>query len=291
MKFGVLAPSDSWHYRDLCRAGEDERCELVSVAYSRLVASLPDSVVRSADQDLRSLDALLTRAMPAGSLEQVVFRMDAIWVAEQQGLFCINSPKAVEASVDKYLSLVRLSGAGLPVPETLVCENHRDVGDAFDRLGADVVMKPIFGSEGRGLVRIQDRELAERYYRFIEGIGGVLYLQRFIDFGGEDIRVLVIGESCLGMRRRGVKDWRNNISQGGVAEPLVVDDELTALALAAAQSVGAEFAGIDIGRAVDGRLYILEVNAAPGWRRISQILNIDVARQLLQHIRRRVTET
>lgn len=289
MKIGVLAPENTWHFRDLCRASENERCDLVSVAYSRLLGGVPHSDVRSADQDLMSFGALLTRAMPAGSLEQVIFRMDALWVAQQQGLFCINSPKAVETSVDKYLSLVRISRAGLLVPDTLVCENHRDVGDAFDRLGSDVVIKPIFGSEGRGLIRINERELAERYYRFIEGMGSVLYLQRFVDFGGEDIRVLVIGESCLAMRRRGVRDWRNNVSLGGEAEPLVMDDDLTALAVSAAQAVGAEFAGVDIGQTADGRRYILEVNAAPGWRRISQVLQVDVAKQLLQHIKRRVS--
>jgi RimK family alpha-L-glutamate ligase len=284
MRLGVLAPEESWHFRDLCRAGQASGHEFVSVAYSRIVADLPGRSVRSGETNLLELDALLTRAMPAGSLEQVVFRMDALYVAEQEGLRCVNSPKAVEASVDKYLSLARISRAGLPIPDTLVCENHRDVGEAFEQLGGDVILKPIFGSEGRGLVRTQERELAERYYRFIEEIGGILYLQRFIEMGGEDTRVLVIGENCFAMRRRGTRDWRSNVSQGGKGEPVELPSELKEIAMGASRAVDAEFAGVDIGRDQQGNVFVLEVNAAPGWRGISSVLEIDIAQSLLSYI-------
>lgn len=288
MRLGILAPQESWHFQDLCRAGHSGNHEFISIAYSRLIAELPSGNVRCDDTNLLDLDALLTRAMPAGSLEQVVFRMDALYVAQEGGLPCINSPKAVEASVDKYLSLAGISRAGLRIPETLVCENHRDVGDAFERLGGDVILKPIFGSEGRGLVRIQERELAERYHRFVEGLGGVLYLQRFIDLGGEDIRVLVIGDDCFAMRRRATRDWRSNVSQGGKGEPIVASDEIRDIAKRASQAVGAEFAGVDVGHDRQGNALVLEVNAAPGWRGISEVLNVDIGSRLLEYVESRI---
>lgn len=288
MRVGILAPQDSWHFQDLCRAGRAGNHDFTSVAYSRLAADIPSRDVTCGDTSLLQLDVLLTRAMPTGSLEQVVFRMDALFVAQQEGLLCINSPKAVEASVDKYLSLARISRAGVPVPATVVCENHRDVGDAFERLGGDVILKPIFGSEGRGLVRIQEKELAERYYRFVENLGGVLYLQRFVDMGGEDSRVLVIGEKCFAMRRRGVRDWRSNVSQGGQVEAIHVTDELRDLAMRSSKTVGAEFAGVDIGHDQEGNAFVLEVNAAPGWRGISKALDRDFGAEIVAFLEKRV---
>lgn len=290
MRLGILAPADSWHFLDLCRADLQQRHEFVSLAYSRLVAALPTGNVASQSQPLDDLDLLLTRAMPAGSLEQVVFRMDALQVATQRGLICVNSPKAVEVSVDKYLSLSRLAAAGLPVPPTLVCENHRDVGDAFEQLGEDVVLKPLFGSEGRGLVRVRERELAERYYRFVEGIGGVLYLQKFLDLGGQDLRVLVVGDDSFCMRRIADHGWRANVSQGGRGEPASPSADIVELARRAGQAVDAEFAGVDIGFDRDEKPYVLEVNAAPGWRAISRVLDIDIGQQLLHFLERRLQD-
>jgi RimK family alpha-L-glutamate ligase len=285
MRIGVLAPDDAWHFEDLRRAGGQH--EFVSIQYSRISATLPENRVHSSNESLADLDALITRAMPAGSLEQVVFRMDALYVAQQAGLLCINSPKAVEASVDKYLSLALVSRAGITVPETIVCENHRDVGDAFDSLGGDIVMKPIFGSEGRGLVRVRERELAERYYRFVEEMGGILYLQRFVDFGEEDTRVLVVGEECFAMRRRAQFDWRSNISQGGSGEPVELAPPLREIAITASQAVGAEFAGVDIGCDRSGKPYVIEVNAAPGWRGISRVLDVDIAKVVVAYVESR----
>src|SRR5688572_1660193 len=126
--------------------------------------------------------------MPAGSLEQVVFRMDLLQAASASGVKVLNPPRAVEVCVDKYLTNVRLLAAGLPVPETVACQRADDGLTAFGRLGGDVVVKPLFGAEGRGMVRVSDAELAWRTFRAIEQVGGVVYLQRFICHPGWDLR-------------------------------------------------------------------------------------------------------
>ena len=141
---------------------------------------------------------MIVRTMPPGSLEQVVYRMDALWRLEAAGVTVLNPPKAVECAVDKYLALVRLEAAGLTVPPTIVCENAEAALEAFDRLGGDVVVKPIFGSEGRGIVRVSDPDLALRTFRTLERIESVLYVQRFIENEGFDVRVLVLDGHVLG---------------------------------------------------------------------------------------------
>ena len=96
------------------------------------------------------------------------------------------------------------------------------------------VIKPLFGSEGRGMVRISDPETAWRVFRTLERVQAVLYLQRFIKHPGWDLRVFVIaGRVIAAMRRHAKDDWRTNVAQGGRAELASVTSEEERLALAA----------------------------------------------------------
>jgi ribosomal protein S6--L-glutamate ligase len=149
-------------------------------------------------------------------------------------------------------------------------------------LGGDVVVKPLFGGEGRGITRVNDAAIAQRVFRTLEQLGAVLYLQEFIPHSGCDYRVLVSGEQVLGMRRCHASDWRTNISLGATAEPLEVSAELAALARRATAAVGTSIAGVDFLPGSDGQLYAIEVNAVPGWRALARVTEVDVARQVLQ---------
>jgi ribosomal protein S6--L-glutamate ligase len=150
------------------------------------------------------------------------------------------------------------------------------------------VVKPLFGSEGRGLVRLSDRELAWRAFHALERQGAVLYLQRAIRHPGYDIRVFVLHGSVLASMRRHAspEEWRTNVSLGSHAEPYRLDGEAERLAIEAARAVGAEMAGVDLIPDLDrGRLVVLEVNAVPGWRALARVTGIDVAAAILAALR------
>jgi ribosomal protein S6--L-glutamate ligase len=141
-----------------------------------------------------------------------------------------------------------------------------------------VVVKPIFGSEGRGIVRVSDPEMAVRTFRTLKRIGAVLYLQQFIENEGFDVRVLVLDGRVLGaMRRRTNGDFRANISCRGTAEKHAVTDGEARSALAAAEATEARFAGVDLLYGRDGTCYVIEVNAVPGWQAFRRVTGIDVA--------------
>jgi len=158
----------------------------------------------------------------------------------------------------------------------------------FAMLDGHVVVKPIFGSEGRGIARLQDDAMAERAFRLLESLGATIYLQEFIRHDGFDLRLLVIGKRVLGMRRRNPHDWRTNCSRGAEAEPLHVTPELADLALRAAGAVGASLAGVDLLPMPNGRLAAIEVNAVPGWKALAGALDVDVARLALEHVAEKV---
>jgi ribosomal protein S6--L-glutamate ligase len=216
--------------------------------------------------------------------------MDALHRVAAAGVPVLNPPRAVEAAVDKYLTLALLASAGLPVPPTWTGQSARSALLAFEELGGDVVVKPVFGSEGRGLVRISDRELAWRTFHALERLSAVLYLQRFVRHPGHDLRVFVLRGTVLGsMRRQAMPgEWRTNVSRGGRAAPYPLDAEAERLALTAARAIGAEMAGVDLIPDLDrGRLLVLEVNAVPGWRALARVTGIDVAAEVLGALRDR----
>jgi ribosomal protein S6--L-glutamate ligase len=290
VRIGVLSSPESWYLADLLRAAGSEH-EVTQLNWRDIGAAVGDdapavtaSGVNLAALDLRTLDALIVRTMPPGSLEQVIFRMDALGQLAAAGLTVINSPRAIEVAVDKYLALCRLRAAGINVPRTRVCQTPGDAVRAMQELGGDVVVKPLFGSEGRGLFRLNDVALAERAFGLLAPLGSVLYVQEFVPHAGFDLRLLVIGSRVLAMRRHAIDDWRTNLSLGGRAEPVEIDDELAALAHQAADAVGARHAGVDVLTGPDGRNFVLEVNAVPGWKGLSEALEIDVAQMVLADI-------
>jgi len=280
MKLALLAGGDGWHVRDLQRAAVLLGHEAAAVDFRRISAA----VATSADP-LAGFDAVLVRTMPPGSLEQVVFRMDLLHRLQARGVAVLNPPRAVELCVDKYLATAQLEAAGLRVPPTIVCQHADAALEAFEQLGGDVVVKPLFGSEGRGMVRISDADLAWRTFRTLERTQCVLYVQKFIAHPGWDLRAFVISDRIVAaMRRRARGGWRTNVAQGGAAEPVRLDEEQTELALRAARAVGCPVAGVDLLPGPSGEWYVLEVNAVPGWRALAPTTGVDVAAEMLRFL-------
>jgi ribosomal protein S6--L-glutamate ligase len=280
MRIAVLSAGVGWHVKDLQRAAAALDHEAVAVDFRRIQAGVGIGV-----DSLGNFDAVMVRTMPPGSLEQVVFRMDALHRIQARGVVVLNSPAAIEACVDKYLASAKVQAAGLRVPPTIACQ-HADAGmGAFVRLGGDVVVKPLFGSEGRGMVRITDGETAWRVFRTLERLQTVLYVQQFIRHPGWDLRVFVIGSKVVAaMRRYARDDWRTNVAQGGKAEAVDVTSNQRLLALKAMQAVHAHVAGVDLMQGSDGEWYVLEVNAVPGWRALAPATGIDIATAMVRFL-------
>ena len=156
---------------------------------------------------------------------------------------------------------------------------------AFAKLGGDVVVKPLFGSEGRGIVRLTDAETAFRTFKALRMIQAILYVQRYVQHAGYDVRVMVLdGDVCGTMKRVSDLDFRTNVTQQARAVAYAATDEERQLAVAAANATGTRMAGVDIIRDATGQAMVLEVNAVPGWRALSAITGTDYADLLIQSV-------
>jgi RimK family alpha-L-glutamate ligase len=290
MHIVILSAGAGWYTDDLCRAVAERNHTALVLPYEGLVARTGgDSSLSSNNAAILGADAVLARVIPDGSLEQIIFRVDALHWIEERGVPVINSPRAIERSVDKFYTTALLREAGLPTPETVVCEGAADALAAM-RAMRDAIVKPLFGSLGHGMVRVSDPEIALRVVRTLEQMRAVFYVQRAVNHGGRDIRAFVVGGRVLGAIERlaPAGEWRSNVSRGGSVRPFQLPAAWEELALRAAAVVGADYAGVDLIPSMDGEVFVLEVNGIPGWRGLRRATGLDVAGAIVDHVITRV---
>lgn len=280
MGWVVVSGGNGWHVRSLQAAAARRGIDLAWCDFAGAWAAEGPLC-----PPLDTARVVLPRTIPGGSLEQVIFRMDILHRARERGALVVNPPAALEACVDKFLTTSRLAAAGLPVPKTRVCQCPDKAMEAFAELGGDVVVKPLFGSEGRGMLRVDQPDLAWRVFGALGRQQAVIYLQEYVRHPGWDLRVFTLGKRVLaGMRRRGNGSWRTNVAQGGVAEAMAVPRAAAQLATRAAKVLGAEIAGVDLLLDDRDRWHLIEVNACPGWRALEGVTGLDVAGAILEHV-------
>jgi len=301
MRAVILSARTGWHTDELCRALAAREHVGVVLPYEGLVARIgrgvagvgvktgPTPGLSSADVPILDADVVLARIIPGGSLEQVIYRVDALHWIEDRGVPVINSPRAIERSVDKFYTSALLHEAGLPTPETIVCEGI-DEAMAAVRVIGDVVIKPIFGSLGHGMVRVSDPDVALRILRALAQTKPVFYVQRAIDHDARDVRVFVVGGRVLGAieRRAPEGDWRTNVARGGTALPFDLPAAWEQLAVRAAAAIGADYAGVDLLPSRDGDVFVLEINGIPGWEGLQKATGLDVAGAIGEQVEARV---
>jgi RimK family alpha-L-glutamate ligase len=287
LRVGVLGASASWHTHRLLAALAARGHDVLSVSATRLQSEVGEDgevhVLGPEDLVLDALDLLLVRGLPRGSLEQVIFRMDALHVLAAHGVRCINSPRAIERTIDKSWAGAVLARAGVRTAPTIVCERYDGAMRAFERLGGDVVVKPLFGAMGNGIVRVEDRDVAHRVFRALELERTVYYVQRTIaPAGRRDLRVLVVGNEVAGAMERVTESWRANIARGARPRAVALSEAERRLALSAAAALEADIAGIDLLVAPDGELVVLEVNGIPGWQALQSVCEVDLTERVVR---------
>jgi tetrahydromethanopterin:alpha-L-glutamate ligase len=276
-RIALFADGGDWHRRALIRALRRQGAEVVATslqacAFDARVAG--GILIPGCEGTLP--DGALVRTMAAGSFEQITLRLGLLHALREQGVPVWNDARAIERCVDKAATTFLLARSGIPTPDTVVLEDRTGVARIVEEMGGDVVVKPLFGAQGKGIRRI----VSAADLPAAEHLAGVYYLQAFVAPAGpdyEDRRVLVSGGRVVaGMLRRS-RRWLTNIHQG--AEPVAAppDAEADALALRAAAIVGADFAGVDIIRDRAGRALVLEVNSMPAWNGLQQVAEVDVA--------------
>jgi len=232
------------------------------------------------------------RGIAAGSLQQVIARLNILHMLRKLGCYVYNEASAIERTVDKSMTSFLLMQHQVPTPATWVCESrhlaHQRIQEHFQmqenmQMRESMVIKPLFGSQGKG-VRLLDADSALPLPGDLF-VDGVYYLQTFIHSGqkNHDYRVFVINNQVVASMRRSGEGWLNNVAQGAQCDS-VEDDDIQQLALKAAKAINIAYCGVDIMRDEAGQLWVLEVNSIPAWRGLQTVCEVNVADLLVDDL-------
>jgi len=224
-------------------------------------------------------EAAFVRFVPGGSFEQVTMYLGVLHGLRERGVTVWNDARAIERCVDKSTTTFFLDRAGIPTPRTWTGVRREDA-ERFTRAsltdGKTLVQKPLFGAQGKGLRLIESiADLAPH-----EEVNGVYYLQEFIrpaQRQHQDWRVLVCAGSVIAAMIRHSACWITNIKQGAKAKAAIPSQDIVDLAVRATECVGADYAGVDIIQAPDGRFLVLEVNSMPAWNGLQRVTRMRIS--------------
>ncbi len=288
----LVTDGNDWHARVLAKAfaALGGRAQLMSLPPCRFDSTAPGGLYLAGFE--RGLpDAVLVRTMSGGTFEAVTLRLGLLHALADLGVPVRNSARAIERCVDKSMTSFLLARAGLPTPATWAAERRDQAAEIVRREKCPLVLKPLFGSQGRGLRLIrapEDLPAPE------QTAGGVYYLQRFVGVergGYHDFRLLVSKGRVIAAMMRHSTHWVTNVKRGAKPVAAVPDGAMRDLAIAAAAAVGADFAGVDIVYDREERPMLLEVNSMPAWSGLQKTTPIDIAATLAGDLIAALAET
>jgi len=202
------------------------------------------------------------------------------------GVRVVNSPEVAERCGDKYITSQILVNAGIPTPRVYMAFDQESALAAVEAMGYPCVIKPVIGSWGRLLARVDDRQAAEAFIEHKAGLGvlhQVYYIQEYIHKPGRDIRAFVIGEEPICAIYRTSENWITNTARGGVASNCPLTPELVAICRQTAQAIGGGLLAIDLFETEHG-LMVNEVNHTMEFRNSIATTGVNIPALMVDYV-------
>ncbi len=208
-------------------------------------------------------------------------------ILEAHGLRVVNPSVLAERCGDKYVTSQILVSAGVPTPRVLMAFEDEAALRAVETLGYPCVLKPVIGSWGRLLARVDDRASAEAFIEHKSILGGVnhqiFYVQEYVNKPGRDIRAFVIGDEPIGAIYRSSENWITNTARGGVASNCPLTPELADLCTRTARAIGPGMLAIDVFE-TDSGLTVNEVNHTMEFRNSIATTGVNIPARMVDYV-------
>jgi len=232
------------------------------------------------DKDLTSFDVVLPRI----GASKTIFGYLITKYLRNAGVYVPISPESILIAHDKYLTLEALNRARIPIPETYLAMSPPSAKRVVQGLKPPIVMKLLKGSGGKGVMFSDDTQNALALIDTLNVLRQPLFIEKYIENPGEDIRVIVLGNEAVASMKRIAKkgEKRANISSGGKGVPIKIDSTLERIAIKSAKAIRAEICGVDIIEDRKG-LVVLEMNICPGMK-ISDVTGINVPKRIANYL-------
>jgi [lysine-biosynthesis-protein LysW]--L-2-aminoadipate ligase len=203
------------------------------------------------------------------------------------GIPTVNMSQVASICGDKLATSNALAQAGIPQPRIKVAFSTASALEAIEEMGYPVVLKPVVGSWGRLLSRINDRDAAETILEHKETLGSyqhsVIYIQEYIEKPGRDIRAMVVGNQTVCAMYRTSPHWITNTARGGQGEVCPVTPELNNLCVAAAQAVGGGVLAVDVFEDEHRGYLVNEINHTMEFHTLAPLTGVDVAGLMVEY--------
>jgi len=207
-------------------------------------------------------------------------------IYEANGVKVVNSSQVAERCGDKYVTSQILVKEGIPTPRVLMAFDEESALAAADAIGYPFVMKPVVGSWGRLLAKVDDRSTAEAFIEHKATLGvnhQVFYLQEYIAKPGRDIRTFVVGEEPICAIYRASENWITNTARGGVATNCPLTPELTDICRRTAHAMGGGLLAIDVFE-TDNGLVVNEVNHTMEFRNSITTTGVNIPVLMIEYV-------
>jgi [lysine-biosynthesis-protein LysW]---L-2-aminoadipate ligase len=208
-------------------------------------------------------------------------------IFESRGIQVVNPSLTAERCGDKYVTSQLLVNAGIPSPRVLMAFSEESALAAVEDMGYPCVLKPVVGSWGRLLAKVDNRSAAEAYIEHKAALGvnhQVFYIQEFIEKPGRDIRAFVVGEEPIGAIYRTSPNWITNTARGGIASNCPVTVPIADLCRRTAHAVGGGLLAIDIFETPDGSYTVNEVNHTMEFRNSIATTGVNIPGLMVDYV-------
>jgi [lysine-biosynthesis-protein LysW]--L-2-aminoadipate ligase len=234
------------------------------------------------DERWRAYDAVLCRSVSQSR------GLAVSYVLEHWGIPVYNSAQVTATCNDKLLTTLALLRAGIPTPRTLLAFEQQSAAQGIETLGYPAVLKPVTGSWGRLLARVNDRDAAEAILEHQETLGGyqhqIHYIQEYVSKPQRDIRAFVVGEHTLCAIYRSSAHWVTNTARGAVASNCPLTPELDELCVRAARAVGGGILAVDVLEDEQRGYLVNEINATMEFRNSIAPTGVDIPQEIVEYV-------
>jgi [lysine-biosynthesis-protein LysW]---L-2-aminoadipate ligase len=207
-------------------------------------------------------------------------------IFEAHGVAIVNAPSVAERCGDKYMTSQILVKNDIPTPRVLMAFDEDAALRAIEALGYPCVLKPVVGSWGRLLAKVENREMAESLIEHKATLGvnhQVFYIQEYVNKPGRDIRAFVVGDEVICAIYRSSENWITNTARGGVATNCPVTDEIADLCRRSARSVGQGLIALDLFETENG-LTVNEINHTMEFRNSITTTGVNIPRKMVEYV-------
>ena len=207
-------------------------------------------------------------------------------IFEAHGIPVVNSSLVAERCGDKYVTSQLLAKNGIPTPRVYMAFDEESALQAVEAMGYPCVLKPVVGSWGRLLAKVDNRHMAESLIEHKATLGvnhQVFYIQEYIHKPGRDIRAFVVGDECIAAIYRSSENWITNTARGGVATNCPVTPEIADLCQRAARAVGGGLLALDLFEDEDG-FTINEINHTMEFRNSITTTGVNIPQKMVEYV-------